>query len=88
MFRHSEIQRLLAERRRQNEAQEDKRQQETERQHTRRRQDPLGSSVPTRYHSDTMVHASDDVNELSYEESNIDSKDRHPNKFQWPVLGS
>lgn len=88
LFRHSEIQRLLANRRRQNEAKEERRQQEAERHNTRRRQDQSQAHVPTRFQSDTMVHAKDNVNELSYEESTEKSKDERPQKFQWPVLGS
>lgn len=88
LFRHSEIQRLLAERRRRTEAQEEKRQREAERSQKHRRKDQSVATAPTRYQDDTMVHTKNDVNELSYEE-NVDNREqKRPQTFKWPVLGS
>lgn len=88
LFRHSEIQRLLAERRRRKDAEEDKGRQGEEYQRSRTKQKPAKAPEPSRYDDDTTVHARSDVNELSYEEGGQDAKDDEPKKFKWPVLGS
>lgn len=87
LFRHSEIQRLLAQRRRKEEAQESRRWEKAERSHTKPRQRQSEGPVPPRYQSDTMVHANEDVTELSYEESQEIAKDQTLQKFKWPFLG-
>ena len=86
MFRHSEIQRLLAERRRQKELEEErskKQQYDNERLPNKQKIADAGS----RFESDTVVHHRADVQELSYNE-NVGHHDLgQPQTFIWPKLG-
>lgn len=86
MFRHSEIQRLLAERRRKKEAEE-----EQQKRQTRKRKADHGHELagkPTVFDNDSVVHARPEVEQLSYDENSSHIKEEQVKTFQWPVLGS
>ena len=86
MFRHSEIQRLLAERRRQKELEEErskKQQYDNERLQNKQKIADAGS----RFESDTVVHHRADVQELSYDENDKHQNSGQPQTFMWPKLG-
>ena len=86
MFRHSEIQRLLAGRRRQKELDEErskKQQYDNERLQNKQKIVDAGS----RFESDAVVHHRFDVQELSYDENNKHQNSGQPQTFIWPKLG-
>lgn len=93
MFRHSEIQRLLAERRRREDIAEDEKRRKVSRGadggYVRNGQAPSSKRETEymRYDDDQTVHLRKDVGELSYEE-NADDKGKKPKTFNWPILGS
>lgn len=89
MFRHSEIQRLLAERRRKQEAEE-----EHQKRLTKKRkaivEDSNGQQTRL-YATDAVVHAQNEVQKLSYDDGEdvlkTEPEKQKPKTFQWPVLG-
>lgn len=90
MFRHSEIQKLLAERRHQKARDEETLARVERAQARARRQE----SKPARYADDAEVHSRQEVHELSYDDdAALKSKDngdrtQQPKTFQWPILGA
>ena len=86
MFRHSEIQRLLAKRKRQKELEEErskKQQYDKEGLQTKHKSADAGS----RFESDAIVHNGSDVQELSYDEDDPRPRTSQPQTFMWPKLG-
>lgn len=92
MFRHSEIQRLLAERRRKKETEDDKKQQTKQvRAKNETKRSNLENSDLSRFDNDEIVHGRPEIKELSYDddaagESSADIKPAR--QFQWPILPS
>lgn len=84
MFRHSEIQRLLAERRRKREAEEEQQKRQTR----KRRAAHEAEEMPTVFDNDSVVHARGEVQQLSYDDTGSQTKAIQPKTFHWPVLGS
>lgn len=86
MFRHSEIQRLLAERRRQRDREEE-RQQKLERKKTGSTQQVQDRQQSVTFESDERVHARPGMPELSYDDAGAHQHTQKPTTFQWPKLG-
>lgn len=92
MFRHSEIQRLLAERRRKKETEDDKKQQAKQvRAKNENQRSNFEKSDLSRFDNDETVHGSLEIKELSYDddaagENSADIK--QAKQFQWPILPS
>jgi len=88
MFRHSEIQRILAERRRQKDL-EDERQQHAERVKGRAGRQSQNKQQSVVYETDERVHSRPDMPELSYDDEESAQREvKKPTTFQWPKLGA
>ncbi|KAK5098161.1 hypothetical protein LTR24_001983 [Lithohypha guttulata] len=87
MFRHSEIQRILAERRRQEDLKEE-RQQHAEKLKGRPKQQAQDNQQSVAFESDERVHSRPDMPELSYDDDDSALQElKTPRTFQWPKLG-
>lgn len=86
MFRHSEVQRLLSERRRQKELEEEQRQKQ-ERIRRSNAQMSRNRDQRSQFDDDAATHTRAGATELRYDENN-DQQANKPLTFQWPSLGS
>ncbi|KAK5957414.1 hypothetical protein OHC33_001788 [Knufia fluminis] len=88
MFRHSEIQRLLAERRRQRELREEQQEKE-ERLIELRKHRIQDNPSSTTFETDHSIHSRSNVAELSYDDNHVSRQNaKEPKTFHWPQLGS
>lgn len=87
MFRHSEIQRLLAERRRKKGIEEDQQKRQARKRKVGNSQYQGMEATPSVFDHDATVHGRSDVQQLSYDDGGQSKKDQ-PKTFQWPLLGS
>ena len=88
MFRHSEIQRLLTERRRKKEVEEDQQKRQARKRKLGNSQYQETEAKPSIFDHDATVHGRSDVQQLSYDDDDGQSKKDQPKTFEWPVLGS
>lgn len=94
MFRHSEIQQILAERRRKKaKEEEDSERRERAQSRVQRKNKHNVNGRAGRYDNDAQVHARQGPQELSYDNDIAEAKQSaeqspQPKTFQWPVLGT
>lgn len=90
MFRHSEIQRLLAARRQKRDAEEEKKtyREQKERKPIHKERAVSKVSTSTLYDDDSTVHARIDTDGLNYDDADKQPGKEKPTTFQWPLLGS
>lgn len=85
MFRHSEIHRLLSERRQQKELEEEQKQKQ-ERINQSLKKKSLNLDRPSQLETDADVHTRTEAAELSYDDS-VERDAKGPKMFLWPKLG-